>query len=511
MPMRLDRLRGEAAEHYQQQILEHLAQPMHGTKVDAGKVASSLQSHSIWLDCDTGHDDAFAILLAARSPELRLLGISTVYGNAPLENTTRNTCAVLEAIGRRDVPVYPGATGPLQREACFAPGIHGETGLDGTTCLPKPIVPARTDKGAVEAMFDALSAEPPGTAWLVAVGTLSNVAMLFNRHPELAEHIAGLSVMGGCIGDGFTKAPLGTIDGRQRRGNWTEFAEFNIYSDPEAARFVFSNPTLSRKTTLIPLDLTHQFLATEDVKFGLLFGSQARMRNEPDLSSVSTVRRLFFEVLTFFAKTYAEMFDLRAGPPTHDPLAVAVIFRPDLFYCNSEGAADSSFDERFQLEIVSEGQHGAAVESGEIASHCGQTIAHAVPAGGLGVRIPRGLNDKALWGLIESCLSRTERHIGLEIRGERREASGTQPIRQNVDTGQEDMVSLVRGGNVTLSEFEASTGLMPDIKGPMKDKGGVFLQTNKEESLGVKPRDLSRSESEQEADDDAELVDFIKK
>lgn len=235
------------------------------------------------------------------------------------------------------------------------------------------------------------------------------------------------------------------------------------------------------------------------------------MRNEPDLSSVSTVRRLFFEVLTFFAKTYAEMFDLRAGPPTHDPLAVAVIFRPDLFYCNSDGAADSPQDERFQLEIVSEGQHGAAVESGEIASHCGQTIAHAVPAGGLGVRIPRGLNDKALWRLIESCLSRTERHIGLETRGERREASGTQPIRQNVDTGQEDMVSLVRGGNVTLSEFEASTGLMPDIKGPMKDKGGKFLQTNKEESLGVKPRDLSRSESEQEADDDAELVDFIKK
>ncbi|RMY04721.1 hypothetical protein D0866_15298, partial [Hortaea werneckii] len=312
---------------------------MHGTKVDAGKVASSLQSHSIWLDCDTGHDDAFAILLAARSPELRLLGISTVYGNAPLEKTTRNTCAVLEAIGRRDVPVYPGATEPLQREACFAPGIHGETGLDGTACLPQPTVPARTDKGAVEAMFDALTAEPPGTAWLVAVGNLSNVAMLFNRHPELAEHIAGLSVMGGCFGNGFTKAPL------------------------EAARFVLNNPTLSCKTTLIPLDLTHQFLATEDVKFGLLFGSQAQMRNEPDLSSVSTVRRLFFEVLTFFAKTYAEMFDLHAGPPTHDPLAVAVIFRPDLFYCNSNGAAHLSQDERFELEIVTEGQHGAAVES----------------------------------------------------------------------------------------------------------------------------------------------------
>ena len=192
---------------------------------------SPFESGSIWLDCDTGHDDALAILIAARSPEVRLLGISTVYGNAPLEKTTRNTLAVLQAIGRTDVPVYAGASGPLEREACFAPGIHGQTGLDGTTCLPEPDSSAKTDVSAVEGMYRSLIAQPAGTAWLVAVGTLTNVALLFQLHPELAGHIAGLSIMGGCVGGGFTDASLGTIQTEhgveERCGNWSRWAEFS--------------------------------------------------------------------------------------------------------------------------------------------------------------------------------------------------------------------------------------------------------------------------------------------
>ena len=100
----------------------------------------------IWLDCDTGHDDAFAILLAARSPDVQLLGISTVYGNAPLTKTTYNTRAILKAIGREDVPVYAGAAKPFCRETSKASDIHGESGLDGTTCLPTPDVPVKTDR-----------------------------------------------------------------------------------------------------------------------------------------------------------------------------------------------------------------------------------------------------------------------------------------------------------------------------------------------------------------------------
>jgi uridine nucleosidase len=147
----------------------------------------------IWLDCDTGHDDAFAILVAAHSPDVRLLGISTVYGNAPLAQTTYNTHAILKAIGRKDVPVYAGAERPTTREPCFAPDIHGASGLDGTMCLPAPEVEERRDLTAVEAMRRSLMSEEKGRPWVVATGALTNVAVCFALFPEVVEHIAGLS------------------------------------------------------------------------------------------------------------------------------------------------------------------------------------------------------------------------------------------------------------------------------------------------------------------------------
>jgi len=337
-------------------ILKHLATVSMASGIDKELVTDSLTQKPIWLDCDTGHDDAFAILLASYSPGVKLLGISTVYGNAPLTNTTYNTRAVLEAVGRTDVPVYAGASRPKSREPCHAPDIHGDSGLDGTTCLPEPTVPARSDLSAVDAMYRALSEEPAGTVWLVATGALTNVAELFAVYPSLADHIAGLSIMGGAVGDGFTKAPMGKRQGETGSfGNHTPFAEFNIYCDPEAADAIFSNEVLAKKTTLIPLDLTHQFLATNQVQLGLLFGFGREMRNEPTMKDVSTVRRLFFEILTFFARTYAEVFDLTDGPPTHDPLAVAAAFRPSLFYCNVDGNPGDQQTERFKVEVVTEG------------------------------------------------------------------------------------------------------------------------------------------------------------
>lgn len=198
--------------------------------------ASHEKGVPIWLDCDTGHDDAFAILLAGQSPGVRFLGISTVFGNAALPHTTYNSRAILKAINRDDVPVYAGAARPLLREPCHAPDIHGESGLDGTTCLPHPSVEAKTDKNAVDAIHDALIAEQPGTAWLVATGALTNVAALFAKYPGLVDHICGLSIMGGAVGGGFTNAPLGTVLDKDRFGNHTPFAEFNIYCDPDAAQ-----------------------------------------------------------------------------------------------------------------------------------------------------------------------------------------------------------------------------------------------------------------------------------
>lgn len=345
------------------------------------------QQTPLWLDCDTGHDDALAILLAARHPDVHLLGLSTVFGNAPLTKTTYNTRAILKAIGREDVPVYVGAAKPFCREVVHSPEIHGESGLDGTTLLPVPEAPVRTDKTAVQAMYDALMATEKGTAWLVVTGPITNAALLFAEHPDLVDHIGGVSVMGGAIGGEFTDAPLGTMAGEgERFGNITASAEFNIYIDPEAAKSVLMNPALACKTSLITLDVTHKFLATKEVQ-GKILGKAS----EP-----SVVRKLFVEILVFFAKTYANVFGITAGPPVHDPLAVVAAFAPTLFGDN-EG-------ERFEVEVVTDGTHSSFPTIPAAASQCGRTIATPTP-GTDGVRIPRAVDANAVWHMLEQCLS----------------------------------------------------------------------------------------------------------
>ncbi|KAK6436451.1 Uridine nucleosidase 1 [Oleoguttula sp. CCFEE 5521] len=351
----------------------------------------------VWLDVDTGHDDAFAILLACHSPNVRLLGISTVFGNAPLSHTTENTLSILSAIGRTDVPLYSGASKPFCRAAAAAPDIHGETGLDGTTCLPAPSSSVKTDVTAIEAAYRALIAQPADTAWLICTGAFTNAALLFAIYPDLASHLKGFSVMGGAIGGGFTDAPLGTVKGQgERFGNWTPWAEFNIYIDPESAQALFSNPVLAAKTTLIPLDLTHQFLATKEVQSNLLYGS-GKVQNG---QSPTLVRKLFVEILTFFAKTYADVFGLVEGPPLHDPLAVVAAFAPALL--------DDQTGERFAIHVITDGEHGQEdhVRSGK--SQCGRTVATKPFPDQSGIRIPRGLQESNIWNLIDEALAKAE-------------------------------------------------------------------------------------------------------
>jgi uridine nucleosidase len=153
-------------------------------------------------------------------------------------------------------------------------------------------------------MAAALRKERAGTAWLVATGALTNVALLFQQHPDLADHIAGLSIMGGAIGDGFTDIVMGEVNGVIRIGNWTPWAEFNILADPEAAAAVLGNPRLTRHTTLIPLDVTHQVLATKQVQELLRYGRDDVAVEEMDGQGKSTMRQMFVELLLFFAKTY---------------------------------------------------------------------------------------------------------------------------------------------------------------------------------------------------------------
>jgi uridine nucleosidase len=369
----------------------------------------------IWLDVDTGHDDAFALLLAAHHPSLHLLGVSTVFGNAPLPHTTHNTLSILTALSAAaTVPVYPGAPRAFLRGPASAPDIHGATGLDGTIHLPSPTSSPCTDKPAITAIYDALIAQPRGKAWLVATGSLTNIALLFSVYPDLGGHLGGVSIMGGAIGGGFTDADLGRLEGEggMRTGNWTPWAEYNIYVDPESAKAVLERggQELTAKITLVTLDLTHSFLADGGVLQGLLYGGggggdAASKGDGSKDDSPSSTRTLFHEILTFFAGTYAQVFGLTEGPPLHDPLAVAAAFAPELF---DDGDADDD-GARYEVTVVTEGEHGdsAVIRSGE--SQCGRTVARKLPRGEKGIRIPRAVRKAEMWRVLEECLGRAER------------------------------------------------------------------------------------------------------
>ncbi|PMD31284.1 nucleoside hydrolase, partial [Hyaloscypha variabilis F] len=350
----------------------------------------------VWLDCDPGHDDAFAILLAAYHPSLALLGISTVHGNSSLPHTTYNATSILTAIGQPQIPVYPGASSGLVRPAVHADAIHGESGLDGTSLLPIPAVP-HLEEPAVDAMAAALLSTPKDTAWLIATGALTNIAHLFTNYPDLASHIKGLSIMGGAIGNGFTSAPLGTVDAKERIGNWSQWAEFNILVDPEAADYLFQHPFLKEKITLIPLDVTHLVLATKDVQSLLLNGKDGKQK--------TTLRTMLVELLFFFAKTYADVFGITEGPPLHDPLAVATIL--DGIAGNEIPFYDFKVDgkrERYAVHVVTEGSH----EDAQAGAETGRTIVKLLPEGEEGVKIPRGLDIARFWSVLEDSLEKAD-------------------------------------------------------------------------------------------------------
>ncbi|CAJ2501044.1 Uu.00g038970.m01.CDS01 [Anthostomella pinea] len=399
----------------------------------------------LWLDCDPGHDDVFAILLGAYHPGIKLLGISTVHGNASLDKTTNNALSVLKAIGKHDdIAVYPGAAQALQRDPIHAPtDIHGESGLDGTSLLPKPARKAQTDKSAVDAMADALRATAPGSAWVVATGGLTNVGALFQAHPELRAHIAGLSIMGGAVGGGFTPAVMSRVDDHEaeegqdekqeaRVGNYTRWAEFNVLIDPEAAALLLEDPVLAPKTTLVPLDLTHLMLATRDMQDMLLYGrggegstvsEVAREDREEGREPKSRLRVMLIELLNFFAETYRDVFGIMEGPPLHDPLAVAAILTGTSheipfydFDPKSAEGPERRGRERFAVKVVTEGSLDDALHRG---AQTGRTLVQLLPPGSEGVRIPRGLDIERFWRVVEECCQRADEanaRLGGELR-----------------------------------------------------------------------------------------------
>jgi purine nucleosidase len=244
------------------------------------------------LDCDPGHDDAVAILLAAASPALDLRAITTVAGNGTLDKVTLNARKVCTLAGIRDVPIAAGADRPLRRELETAAHVHGESALDGPA-LPDPGVPL-DPRPADQLIADvAASADQPLT--LIAIGPLTNVATALDRHPDLAGRLGRIVVMGGSTG----------------RGNHTPYAEFNIYVDPEAAERVFASGV---PLTMVGLNLTHQAIATPAIV-------------ERILALDTDLARVVAGWLTFFGSTYDELFGL-PGPPVHDPCAVALAIDP---------------------------------------------------------------------------------------------------------------------------------------------------------------------------------------
>ena len=250
--------------------------------------------HKIILDCDPGHDDAIAILLAAHHPEIDLLAITTVAGNQSVDKTTRTALKVCSLADIRHVPIARGMDRALVRQAEHAPDIHGESGMDGPH-IPEPNIELDPRHG-VDLLIELLL-NSDGDITLVPTGPLTNIAIAIRREPAIVPRIQAISLMGGAIG----------------LGNRTPAAEFNIWADPEAAAIVFD---CGRPVTMSPLEVTHQALATDEVLIRL------RAANRPVASFVA-------DLLSFVADTYHRIFGFPA-PPVHDPCAVAVVVNPSI-------------------------------------------------------------------------------------------------------------------------------------------------------------------------------------
>jgi inosine-uridine nucleoside N-ribohydrolase len=245
------------------------------------------------LDCDPGHDDAIAILLALASPELDVLGITTVGGNSTLDKTTANALRVLEAVGRADIPVAAGADRPLVRELHVAEHVHGASGMDGPV-LPDPVaLPVAGHAAEVMASWIRDAGEP---VTLIPTGPLTNIALLLERHPDVNESIARIVLMGGSIG----------------LGNMTPAAEFNIWVDPEAAVAVFASGI---DVTMIGLDVTHKTLLSE--------------ADAEKLRAGGRVGGFVAELVDFFRSRYERVFGTPIAP-IHDAAAVAHVIDPTL-------------------------------------------------------------------------------------------------------------------------------------------------------------------------------------
>lgn len=240
------------------------------------------------LDCDPGHDDALAMILAAHNPALKLLGITTVSGNGGISKVTLNARRVA-TLAKIDVPIAEGSGKSILGAVEEASDIHGESALDGAE-LPQPAMELST-MHAVD-LIAKLVRENLDPVTLVATGPLTNIALFLKMYPDLKGKISEIVFMGGSAS----------------RGNRTPYAEFNIWMDPEAADVVLRS---GLPLTMCGLDVTHQALVTPTIF--------ARLE-----AMATPVSKTIIGLLKFFAKTYDEVFEM-PNPPLHDPVAIALL------------------------------------------------------------------------------------------------------------------------------------------------------------------------------------------
>ena len=254
--------------------------------------------NKIIIDTDPGQDDAVAILLALASPdELDVLGIVAVAGNVGLAQNAKNARKVVELAGKPGTPVFAGCERPMKRRLVTAEHVHGQSGLDGPT-LPEPTIELKPQHG-VDFIIDTLMREPAGSVTLCTLGPLTNVAMAMVKAPAIARRMRRIVMMGGAYFE---------------VGNITPAAEFNIYVDPDAADIVMRSGV---DIVMIPLDVTHQVLATRE--------RIAAIKANGNAASLAVTQMLEF----------SERFDLGKygwpGAPLHDPCVIAYLLKPDLF------------------------------------------------------------------------------------------------------------------------------------------------------------------------------------
>lgn len=258
------------------------------------------------LDVDTGIDDAIGILLAVKSRQFDLLGITTVNGNVSLDTATRNTCKVLDLLDEQEIPVIKGANAPIFRKSFFEHAVHGEDGLGGA--LLNASIIKQPDEGFAPDFIINSILNFPGEVTLVMTGPLTNLALALKKCPEIIKHVKEVIFMGGVV---------------RGSGNVTPTAEYNLYVDPEAAKIVLQAGF--EDITQVGLDVTRQVLLKEE--------HIALIEN-------SRLKEFVEQCTSDYRKKYFQRNGV-SGCAMHDPLAVAVALKKSLvkvekFYCNVE-------------------------------------------------------------------------------------------------------------------------------------------------------------------------------